>query len=665
MSQKEGAGATETGDIPDRHDGNQAVRVPWATGADMPVIDLPTVDMPEDGWADDDFTAAEEEAGGLASPPFLGAALRRQAWLWCLMGLIGLVLGLGYTVARPPADQASTSILVAHNPNENPADAILTDVALAQSRTVAVGAMRKLGLPETQESIAKFQGSYVVAEVTDRLILILAKGPGSNQAVAHAKALAAVFLQLRAHELQSQQSLTVATVNQQITQAKQQLAALTKKIGAISPAATSPAVPGSATVPTPPPSLTPAQKSQLARLDTQRIQEQATLSGLEQAANGYQVSNQLAISTENAGTRVLDPAAPVHRSVLKHAVLYGAAGLVGGLLLGLVIVIAMALVSNRLRRRDDIARALGTPITLSLGRLRAPRWMPGRRTRDRDVQRLAVHLRRAMPASSAAAAALAVVAVDNAEDVARSLVALALSYAQQGKQVVLADLANGAPAARLLRARKPGIGAVRVNSAHLVVTVPAPDDAAPVGPLPQDAERGTPGMPVTPGEALAAVYTSADLLLTLVTLDPAVGADYLPTWADGAVVVVTAGRSSATRIHAVGEMIRIAGTPLTSTVLAEADKHDESLGAAYATEADRDYGPVAAGPHDDAGDVAGAAERGRRGGVGGSGGAEDADAADRSGEEPNGRRAPELVGEGSHRTNGPAGPPLPGWPPLG
>ncbi|HUK73238.1 MAG TPA: hypothetical protein VLW50_31570, partial [Streptosporangiaceae bacterium] len=45
------------------------------------------------------------------------------------------------------------------------------------------------------------------------------------------------------------------------------------------------------------------------------------------------------------------------------------------------------------------------------------------------------------------------------------------------------------------------------------------------------------------------------------------------------VVVVTAGRSSSTRIHAVGEMIRLAGTPLVSAVLVGADKTDESLGA--------------------------------------------------------------------------------------
>ena len=71
---------------------------------------------------------------------------------------------------------------------------------------------------------------------------------------------------------------------------------------------------------------------------------------------------------------------------------------------------------------------------------------------------------------------------------------------------------------------------------------------------------------------------SADLLLTLATLDPAVGGDHLATWASNAVVVVSSGESSAERIHGVGEMIRLAGMRLDSVVLLGADKSDESLG---------------------------------------------------------------------------------------
>jgi hypothetical protein len=185
--------------------------------------------------------------------------------------------------------------------------------------------------------------------------------------------------------------------------------------------------------------------------------------------------------------------------------------------------------------------------------------------------------------------------VDNAREVAPSVVALAVSYAQEGKQVVLADLADGAPAARLLQIKRPAAGTVRVNAVRvhgvsMMVAVPGRDSAALAGPLPlagaaQPGMPGLPGPPGPPSEPVAAVYASADVLITLVTLDPAAGPDHLPTWADSAVVTVTAGQSTGTRIHAVGEMIRLAGTPLVSTVVARTDKHDESLGAAIPTPA--------------------------------------------------------------------------------
>jgi hypothetical protein len=72
-------------------------------------------------------------------------------------------------------------------------------------------------------------------------------------------------------------------------------------------------------------------------------------------------------------------------------------------------------------------------------------------------------------------------------------------------------------------------------------------------------------------------------MFTLVTLDPSMGAEYLATWASDAVVVVTAGQSSATRIHAVGELIRRSGTQLISAVLVGSDKSDETLGMADAS----------------------------------------------------------------------------------
>jgi len=149
-------------------------------------------------------------------------------------------------------------------------------------------------------------------------------------------------------------------------------------------------------------------------------------------------------------------------------------------------------------------------------------------------------------------------------------------------QVVVADLCSGAPAARLLGTKDPGVHTVSVDGVHLVTAVPELDDVVPVGPILGGSLRAR------ATESLAAACASADLLLTLVTLDPSVGSEHLPTWAADAVVVMTAGRSSWTKIHAVGEMIRLAGTRLVSAVLVGADKADESLGVTHPPGAGRD-----------------------------------------------------------------------------
>jgi hypothetical protein len=168
-----------------------------------------------------------------------------------------------------------------------------------------------------------------------------------------------------------------------------------------------------------------------------------------------------------------------------------------------------------------------------------------------------------------------VVAVDDIRVVARIVDSLAASYAAEGQRVVMADLSGGGHLARLLRVSDPGIHRVGHDRMPLVLVVPEPGDIGPVGPVPSGAN---PAVSPQPSADLIAAASSASLLLTLAVLDPAFGGDHLGTWATNAVAVVTAGDSTAEKIHAVGEMIRLAGTRLDSAVLLRADKNDESLG---------------------------------------------------------------------------------------
>ena len=59
------------------------------------------------------------------------------------------------------------------------------------------------------------------------------------------------------------------------------------------------------------------------------------------------------------GSQVLNPATLDHHSRFKGAAEYVGEALLAGLVIGMAIVVVRALITDRLRRRDDIAEALG------------------------------------------------------------------------------------------------------------------------------------------------------------------------------------------------------------------------------------------------------------------------------------------------------------------
>ena len=372
-----------------------------------------------------------------------------------------------------------------------------------------------------------------------------------------ANAVATAFLQVRADELLNEQKLTRESLEQQIGQVNQDISSFNSQISRLSAE-----------------SVSPAQQSQLSSLQAKRSQETTTLTALKQALVSEQTNTQPTIAADAEGAVVLSGATPLPHSRLKPLLLYAVIGLLAGVVLGVGVVLIRTLVSDRLRQRDDIAQALGAPVKLSVARV----WPSRRATaRDPDIQRIAAYLDRAVPTDSRHAAALAVVPVDDPRAAALSLVSLALSRAQQGEQVVLADLATGAPAARLLGFRQRGVSTVSGHDNRLILAVPEEDDVLPpTGPLGRAQVQGSPFT-----DAVTTASARADLLLTLATLNVSLGGDHISTWATDAVAVITAGRSSWTTISAVGEMIRLSGTRLVSAVLIGADDSDESLGVTY------------------------------------------------------------------------------------
>jgi len=518
-------------------------------------------DLPEHLWAPlglsvDDELLSPSATGGLVSLAFIWEALRRARWVWCLTTALGLVIGCGLYLRYPPAYHAQASVLLVDGVGQDPEVEVLTDQSIAQSQPVAASVVQELGL---KQSAASFQAAYTVTVVTPTVLTLNVGAPTSAEAVQRATALASSFLQYRAKYEQTQEQEAATQLNQGYDAAELSLATIDTEIAKL-----------------PTSNLTPAQSTQLGKLQAQAGDQQQNML----YATSTEASNASATESMVSGSYVLNPATPLAQSKAKGAALYVAGGLFGGLAIGMAIVIIAALLSDRLRRRDDVAAALGAPVRLSVGRLRAPsRWRLARRgrraSRDRDMKRLIAYLHGAVPGSPRGPASLAVVAVDEAHTVAPAIAALALIRAREGKEVVVADLSAGLALARLLGVKEPGVHPVKHDGMRLQVAVPRRDDVAPVGPL---HAADAPALWTQPDGAVDAACSSADLLLTLITLDPAMGGAHLASWASEAVVVVTAGRSCAEEVRSAGEMIRLAGTRLDSAVLIGADRSDTSLG---------------------------------------------------------------------------------------
>jgi capsular polysaccharide biosynthesis protein len=507
-------------------------------------------------WPYHDSAAAENKpsdfAADLVSLRYIKGALARGMRFWCALAIVGMLIGIGYKVELPAPDQASTTILLPQD--ENADGAILTDVALAQSRAVAGLAVRKLGLTQSAES---FSGTYAVTATTGEVLVITATAPSATEAVRQASALADVFLEFRANLQVTEKQLTVASLDQELSEAQKQIHSLTKQISDLS------SRPVSA-----------ANRAKLGNLQTQLGQANDALA----TANGGILSAQQQTTLQLKNSKVLDAATAIPKSRKKPLAVAAAIGLFAGLVLGVGILIVLAVVSDRLRQRDDVAYALGAPVRLSVGPIRLNRWLPRWPNlvapRSPQVRRVVTHLRQALNRSSHGPVALAVVAVDDPRAAALCVASLAVAYAQEGIRVVVADLTPGCPAARLLGVRKPGVVWVGEGGVRMIVSVPDPTNPMPVGPRPGLGPLAR----TTPAEDLAAACAQADLLLVLAKLDPALGGEHLATWAADVVAFITVGRSSWTRIHAVAEMVRLAHLRLLSAVLVGADKSDDTIG---------------------------------------------------------------------------------------
>lgn len=522
------------------------------TGSSREAADV----LPEDLWSYD-LTLPEEHSPAdtptaLVDLGFLGSAIGRTKRIWVTLAVVGLLVGAGLFVHTKPSYQVTTNVLLTNDPSVDPLTAVQTASEIAVEPAVAQLALKKLGLPGNELP-------YTVTTVDPQVLSFTVDASTDPGALNEGKAIADAFLQIRDQENQGLLAATIAAESQELTGEQQAIRGLDNQISQLN---SQPA--------------TSSTSKQLANLQAELSGDENALSTLVQ----QQATARVTTADMQSGSEILSISIPVAAHSRKRLIIeYVGGAFFGGLVIGLGFVVIGAVISDRLYRRDDVAAALSAPVRMSVvsgGKDKRKRLLSigGGGTADTqqaDLERIAEYLRGCVPGRAREPGSLAIIALDDVGFVAQAVTRLVALYAQDGQCVVVADLAGGV-LARGLGLNEPGVQTVDIGGGQAVVVLPPPELVAPTGP------RARGGSRATGNEGLIAQYSACDALITLVVLDPAVGADHLGTWADASVAVVTAGESSVMRVQGAGEMVREAGGQLIAGILLGADKRDESLG---------------------------------------------------------------------------------------
>ncbi|HET6986276.1 MAG TPA: hypothetical protein VFI00_06655 [Kribbella sp.] len=510
-------------------------------------------------WFDDDDglfageTTTSFPPDALVTYRFLRDAVRRHLRIWLVLALIGLTVGITAAVALPTASVSSARLLLTHRDGEDPTKAMATDASLATTRTVAQRTIALLKLPETPDALLK---EYTVSAPTDRVLEIKATAKTREEATRLATILAQTFLIFRKEQI----ALQGAPLRRDKVEAQNEETAAEQAVLAAGGKPDSP---------------DQVQTPEMVKLGAARDKLQYVSQQL--------LDEDVAASKMNS-SRMLDQAAPVLVSEKRTLAIKAMTGLLAGLFIGLGFVVVRALVSDRAWKRQDIARSLGARVRLSTGRPPRWRWWPfpkrlrASQQRNPEIKLMVQHLDQRIIWSKRPTPALAVVSVDDVKACALAVASLAVSYSADGRHVLVADLTGSGLLAATLGVKAAGTHESQFSEPgkRLDVFLPEPDSGPAEGCYLRLGDNNRPG---GSGDiALDSAWDVADVVLTLATLTPALGADHLGSWASRAAVVVTSGRSTTAKIQATGEMLRLAGLQIDTAIVLRADRTDEGVG---------------------------------------------------------------------------------------
>jgi capsular polysaccharide biosynthesis protein len=392
-----------------------------------------------------------------------------------------------------------------------------TDVSLLRTRTVSQELGDRLDLDASPEDL---QDTILAQPTTSSVLQIDISGSNPDDAVTRARTLAAVYLGFREEQLLLQADAVIDGHRQRIDALQAQVDDLTQQYDLITARG--------------------EDSEQAADILALRAQLLSQITILENAIEDAS----LEVSAVVAASRVLDPPSLVPQSSLRRAVLALGSGVVGGLGIGLGLVVVYAVTTGRLRRRADVAAAIGHPVVFTAGTV-TRRWRgPGPR-QIADLQLLSDGMLTALPTRGKRPMRLGLISVDCPREAAMVVAGAALRLGERGSVVALDLTGTG-----VLEEEVGSLSAALRTDADQSVTVAGPGPDA-----------------------------VADVVLSLVPFEIGRGLAYVKSSTPKCVVLVKAGRSTPEGLRTVAQAARAAGVDVVFVMLVGADSSDDSFGA--------------------------------------------------------------------------------------
>jgi capsular polysaccharide biosynthesis protein len=541
--------------------------------------------MSDNQWrvdpADPDVLEPADQQPTLVSLHYIRTELRRRWPTWIGIACIGMFLGFAWTIVIPSPSTGTVTLMLKHDPYAIPDQAMATDMSLLRTRTVASEVVEKLGLTTTPEA---FQNSVTATPESSNVLRLEVNAPNGEAAVTRARVLSDTYLAFRTDQIRSQTDALIAGYEKRIAVLQGKVAGLTQQYNAVT---------GSSS----------RAQNRAADILSERARTTSELNALQQTVQDTLLTSSSII----AASHVIDPASVVPGEDAKRLTFAVASGLIGGTAVGVGLVLFTALTSDRLRRREEVALALGVPVRFSAGSLSRARrpWFGSRAERnlavlvhglDSGISARKMTSRQASPdrkrtTRKATPERLALAGIENVEVAQQVVAAEAAALSRRGLSVFVVDLTE---AGRLEQAVKKALDHDRRLDADAPAETPEDESQPPpvvfrpdeVPSLARGPIGSMPGVStdLPKNDPMRPAWDAADVILTLAEVDLAVGADHLKSWTDQAILLVTAGRSGAERLRTTAELLRLAGIRLPFAMMVGADRTDESLGVPDAPE---------------------------------------------------------------------------------